>query len=68
MVLGGRMKQKPNAEQIAALEDFKRLWGRCWKKELKVCWTCGQYPDSVDSRLLQQIRNQFGPMWLTRWR
>lgn len=58
----------PTTEQIDALVIFATANGRSWKAHLRHCWEAGcysQYPGTQRQDLLQQIRNQFGPTWLT---
>lgn len=62
------MKQTPNAEQMQALIDFAKKNGRTWKGELHYAWETGKYPYNCNSSALQQVRNGFGPTWLSRFR
>ena len=48
-------------EQRAALVAFKAEHGRTWKATLHAGWLRAAYPGP-----LQQIRNDFGPSWLTK--
>jgi len=64
---------QPTPDQHAALCRFAEDYGRTWKQALRTCWEVGSYPDWTgdrqnDAAYLQQIRNQFGPDWLIRWR
>lgn len=60
------MKQ-PNIEQVLALVKFAEREGPRWKAILHQCWMRASYPaDPGTSHLLQQIRNDFGPVWLER--
>lgn len=52
-----------NAGQRAALMTFRAQNGRSWKQKLLDGWQRAAYPGA-----LQQIRNQFGPEWLTKLR
>ena len=54
--------------QEAALERFARENGRRWKAELNYIWMTGRYQDNPDACYLQQVRNQFGPGWLVKYR
>jgi hypothetical protein len=60
---------EPTNEQKNALGEALAT-GRDWKARLRHAWETGDYtgfnPDHV--HLLQQIRNQFGPTWLTKVR
>jgi hypothetical protein len=50
-------------EQLAALRAYAAEHGRTWKSQLNDDWMNGRA-----SGPLQQIRNQFGPSWLLRFR
>lgn len=63
------MKAKqPTAQQIAALQSFAKANRRNWKQRLNYYWTIANYDDNGDTHILQQIRNEFGPTWLTRFK
>lgn len=47
------------ADQLAALQDFARKNGRCWKSALRGAW---QF-DGTNAEL-QHMRNTHGPRWL----
>ena len=57
---------------MRSLKLFADANGRTWKSKLRDLWMNGQYWDAelggADSSHLQQIRNQFGPRWLVRFR
>lgn len=56
-------------EQRAALATFRDNNGRTWKSKLNDAWTNGNYDKygaKEQSGLLQQVRNQLGPVWLQR--
>lgn len=55
-------------EQYEALHKFAKTYGRRWKSTLNSCWETGYYGSDDDSASLQQIRNNFGPSWLARFR
>lgn len=57
---------EPSAEQWEALQAFAALHGRHWKQALRDAWMNGDYGTFADAGLLQQLRNTFGPAWLTR--
>lgn len=57
------MKREPTEEQLAALRQFKRINGMAWKLALKRLWLTDRCPP-----ILQQVRNELGPKWLTAWR
>ncbi|HUE25079.1 MAG TPA: hypothetical protein VMQ86_25570 [Bryobacteraceae bacterium] len=49
-------------EQLSALESYAGQHGRTWKHQLWHAWMNGTCYGE-----LMQIRNQFGPTWLTRF-
>lgn len=59
-----------NDHQYVALKQAQRLFGRQWKSNLNVYWETGRYPSSLSQYKaeLQQVRNQKGANWLTRFR
>jgi len=59
---------QPNDSQIEALIEFADANGRTWKSALRDCWQTGRYPrysGTQKANLLQQVRNSFGPSWLS---
>lgn len=52
-----------NAEQRAAVVQFRERFGRSWKAKLMDGWLRAAYPGA-----LQSIRNEYGPEWLTKVR
>jgi hypothetical protein len=62
------MKQTLTAEQLEALQQFAKQYGRTWKSALREAWMTGDYGTFETSNLLQQIRNTFGPSWLVSFR
>lgn len=58
----------PTPEQLAALDAFRLRQGRKWKALLRFAWGSGIWPAGAASGYLQQLRNQFGPEWLTAYR
>lgn len=56
------MKRQPNPVQLKALFDFAETNGAHWKSKLKTLWQSGS-----DIGHLRQLRNDFGPGWLTRF-
>lgn len=54
--------------QLNALRVYAQEHGRRWKSELNKAWMTGVYDSQDHSAVLQSIRNQFGPSWLTRFR
>lgn len=61
-------KTGPNEEQLAALENFRKAWGRTWKSKLIHAWHTGADAELFDGSLLRQIRNTHGPKWLADYR
>jgi hypothetical protein len=59
-------------EQLEAITKFAAVHGRSWKSELRRRWEGGSYFYGVlggaDPAALQQIRNDFGPSWLVRFK
>ena len=62
----GRTLGEPTIEQWNALKTFAASHGRTWKASLRDEWmnACQGISDPDQQRLLQQIRNTFGPRWL----
>lgn len=57
-------------EQLAALRAFADANGARWKSKLYAAWSTGRYRDYAGTEAygyLQQVRNTFGPSWLTRF-
>ena len=52
---------------LEALDVFARNHGRTWKYQLNERWADGACTGPHD-HLLRQVRNQFGPNWLRRFR
>ncbi|WP_228052220.1 hypothetical protein, partial [Nodosilinea sp. LEGE 07298] len=59
-----------NDHQYFALKQAKDFFGQRWKSKLRTCWETGRYPSSLSQYKaeLQQVRNQAGANWLTRFR
>lgn len=55
----------PSQKQLAALQRYATANGRNWKSALNNAWFSGKDEQEPDSALLRQVRNQFGPKWLT---
>lgn len=53
----------PTTEQLFALIVYANGHGRSWKSQLRNDWMTGRVTGD-----LQQIRNQFGPSWLARFK
>jgi hypothetical protein len=71
------MANIPNPDQLQALQNFANANGRRWKQCLRTAWETGDYagnwhgcdyPGENDFAFLQQVRNQFGPSWLIRFK
>jgi len=59
-----------SADQLEALRAFAEENGRSWKSKLNTAWSTGRYDDysgTDDYGSLQQVRNRFGPAWLSRF-
>jgi hypothetical protein len=54
-------------EHLVALRLFASANGRNWKSALNTAWMTGNYPTGSILPALQQIRNEYGPTWLTRF-
>ena len=64
------MKNTLSPEQIECLKRFAAANGRNWKQVLRDAWMAGGYDAASGQYIdgpLQQIRNTFGPSWLTRF-
>jgi hypothetical protein len=59
----GETMHKPTAEQIQALVEYAKANGRTWKSKLNDAWY-----HASEAGILQQIRNEFGPSWLMRFK
>lgn len=57
----------PNPDQLAALASYARRHGRTWRASLRAAWESGRDEREPEGALLRQIRNQYGPAWLTRF-
>lgn len=55
---------EPTTEQLQAVINYARRWGKDWKDRLMGEWLDGYARDTGGKHLLQQVRNQFGPAWL----
>lgn len=59
------MDKQPTPEQLAALDDYKASHGRNWKQSLILAWMRGSDDREPNGYLLRQVRNTFGPAWLS---
>jgi hypothetical protein len=64
-VMSHSTHQDPSDAQINALVQYARAHGRCWKADLCADWSSGR---DARNPLLRQLRNDFGPRWLMRFR
>lgn len=55
-------------EQHQALVCFAKREGRYWKSKLKWLWSVGLDDRQPDGAILRQIRNDFGAIWLVRFK
>lgn len=63
------MSHEPTEEQIAALRQYAAENGRNWKSALNADWMRASAKiNGEHSALLQQIRNEFGPSWLVKFK
>ncbi len=62
----------PNAEQLRAVVDFASAHmgtGQTWKEDLLQAWRTGTDDSFRDcGHLLRQVRNNFGPKWLSTFK
>jgi hypothetical protein len=59
------IRRDPSQAQIDALVHYARAHGRCCKADLCADWPTGR---DAGSPLLRQLRNDFEPRWLMRFR
>ena len=59
-------KTPPTEEQLAAVRAFKEKHGRNWKVALMDAWLSGEDESEPNGHLLRQVRNQQGPVWLSK--
>ena len=57
-------KDRPNLEQLEALQRFADSRGRMWKSDLNTAWMNGADAREDGGHLLRQVRNTLGPKWL----
>lgn len=55
-----------NPDQRARLIEFRDANGPQWREKLSNHWWSGTDANLPDGHLLRQIRNQFGPQWLSK--
>jgi hypothetical protein len=56
-----------NDEQLDAVRDYAIARGPTWRRDLIANWKDGQYPRDVNPEVLEQVRDQFGPDWITAY-
>jgi hypothetical protein len=61
-------KPEPTQEQLQALREFAKKYGRNWKQELSDMWLAGRDANEPNGHLLRQVRNQCGPSWLAKFK
>ena len=54
--------------QYSALQRYARRHGRNWKSRLHGDWSSGRDAQEDGGAFLRQIRNIFGPSWLSGYR
>lgn len=62
------IKPAPTPEQLAALQAFAKTNGRTWKSTLNNYWQNGADVRMPNGNLLRQVRNEFGPAWLAKFK
>lgn len=67
MARGKSEWDQPSSEQMQALIEWSEYKGRAWKQALRDAWMTGDYDSFEKSNFLQQLRNSFGPSWLTQF-
>lgn len=63
ITIDGERFPAPTTEQVTALREYANQHGRTWKQQLSLAWFSAGEPG-----ILQQIRNEFGPSWLIKFR
>ena len=59
---------KPTTEQLAAVQAYATKYGEGWKRQLVLAWNQGTDVREPQGHLLRQVRNQFGPTWLSKFK
>lgn len=54
-------------EQLDAILKFRTRHGRQWKNKLNAMWFNGDDARQPEAPFLRQIRNDFGPRWLSNF-
>ena len=55
----------PDPSQLAAVRAFAFAHGPTWREELLQAWLTGEDTRAPDGHLLRQVRNRYGPAWLS---
>ena len=55
-------------KQHQALKAYAEKHGRNWKSKLKEDWRMGRDEQHEGGGYLRQIRNIFGPVWLSKFK
>lgn len=59
---------QPTAEQLDAVQAFAKKYGPSWKYKLQGAWLSGRDANEPNGHLLRQVRNNFGPRWLEKFK
>jgi len=59
---------RPSDAQLAALKVWREERGRTWRTELLLAWERAGAGVLNYTPELQQLRNEFGPSWLAKYR
>ena len=59
---------EPNEQQMEAIKAFAKKYGRYWKSDLGAAWANGRDINEPNGHLLRQVRNNFGPKWLMKFK
>lgn len=60
-----------DADELAAIKDFAKQYGREWKAYLSAAWLShaykGKHMGGADRGILRSIRNNYGHAWLRNY-
>jgi len=62
------VKKSLTAEQMRAVQYFAKQHGRNWKSALSDAWMRAGIGVVAYTPALQQVRNNFGPAWLVKFK
>jgi hypothetical protein len=62
------MSEQPTDEQLEAIKAFAKKHGPHWKADLGAAWANGKDTNEPNGHLLRQVRNNFGPRWLIKFK